>query len=47
MKFNWFTETESEVLNEMAEDVFGVSYDYLDDDDQNYIQCLAMDGGLI
>ena len=47
MRFNGFTENESEVLNELAEDIFGISYDRLEDDDQSYIQCLAMDEGLI
>lgn len=47
MKFNGYTEEQSEILNDVALDVYGLGFDWLDEDDQDYIECLAMDEGLI
>ena len=42
-----FTNEEMEVLNEMADEIFGCYFEDLDFEDQDLVECEAMEKGLI
>ena len=46
-EYEMFTNEEMEVLNEMAYELVGCYFEDLDLEDQDMIECMAMDRGLI